>query len=206
MTSSPRLGPPVSASVSSDPFGCPGPPIPDSAGKTPAMGPGSCRLFSQQALPSLQRLHPAFIASDLGELSGLGPAPCRTSGGQGVNCSVLTELCRLAVLSPIQGPVSQGPGCSVISGGMETARTEGAVRGCDSSYTVLSICPPGLGHEDLSFLGINPLEGTIKLFFFFSLCDCFWGCSFRLSGLTFTPPGLPLATWKPGFRLHQLHC
>lgn len=40
------------------------------------------------------------------------------------------------------------------------------MRGCDSSYTVLSICSPGLGHQDHSFLGINPLEGTIKLFFF----------------------------------------
>lgn len=47
--------------------------------------------------------------------------------------------------------------------------------GCDSSYTVLSICPPGLGHQDHSFLGINPLEGTIKLFFFFPCVIAFGG-------------------------------
>lgn len=48
--------------------------------------------------------------------------------------------------------------------------------------------PPGWGYGDHSFPGINPLEGTIKLFI--SLCDCFFGIVPALAGSPWPPRDL----------------
>lgn len=162
-------------------LGAPGPPLPASAGEAPAMDPRPCRLFSQQAFPSLQLpscLHCIRPWEDV--WSGTSPLWNVWWPGNGLLSPGPYRAMQAGSSEPDSGACFQGQGYSSISLGMETSQTGGAMRGCDSSYTVLSICSPGLGHQDHSFLGINPLEGTIKLFFF-PLCDCFWwgGCGFR---------------------------
>lgn len=62
-------------------------------------------------------------------------------------------------------PVSQGQDYSVSSLHMETAQTGGTMRGLGLSYTVVYLSLQDWGQEDHSFIGINPSEGTIKLFF-----------------------------------------
>lgn len=57
-----------------------------------------------------------------------------------------------------------------------------------SPCTVLSV-PQGWGAWG-PFPGINPSEGTIKLFFF-SLCDCFFSRVLNFSRLTLFLPGPP---------------
>lgn len=59
-----------------------------------------------------------------------------------------------------------------------------------SPCTVLS-GPRSGGPRDHLFPGINPSEGTIKLFFFFSLCDCFFDRVPSLVRLTPFLPGPP---------------
>lgn len=56
------------------------------------------------------------------------------------------------------------------------------------------LSPRGGGHGDHSFLGINPLEGSIKLFFF-SLCGCFFSGVPGLSRLTLFLP-VPPTSWR----------
>lgn len=147
-------------------LGVPGPSLPASAGEAPAMDPRPCRLFSQQALPSLQLCSCLHCIRPWGDVwSGTSPLWNVWWPGSGLLSPGPYRAMQAGSSEPDSGACFQGQGYS-ISLGMETSQIGGAMRGCDSSYTVLSICPPGLGHQDHSFLGINPLEETIKLFFF----------------------------------------
>lgn len=62
------------------------------------------------------------------------------------------------------------------------------------------LSPMGGGYGDHLFPGINPLEGSIKLFCFFPLCDCFFSSIPGLSRLTLFLP-VPPASWRVKLRL-----
>lgn len=146
--SSPQLASAVSTSVSSDLFGCSWPPSPRLSRRNSSQGPQILQTFQpagahSQACSSL----PTFIASDLGEMSGVGP---------GDELLVLIEPCRLSIPSLVLVPGSRGQDYSVSSLDMETAQTGGTIRGLGSSYTVVHLSAKVGGRRTIHSLALIP--------------------------------------------------